>query len=486
MRYVSTRGRSGAVGFDDVLVGGLASDGGLWVPEAYPTAAPATTPEGPLRTLGSASGAKRSTKVTDGGRDGGTYEDLAVAILAPYVEPDLDVKTLRSLIDDAYATFDDPEVCPLRQLDDELWLLELFHGPTSAFKDVALQLVGRMLDHELRRRGERATILVATSGDTGSAAIAGCLGRDSLDIVVLHPAGRISEVQRRQMTTVDAPNVHNLAVEGTFDDCQALVKALLAEEPLRAELGLAAMNSINWARVATQTVYYAWAAGRLGGPVAFAVPSGNFGNALAGWVAHEMGVGITRLVVGTGRNDLLARWLASGTIEPGSVVPTVAPAMDVQVPSNLERLLFDLLDRDADGLTDLLGRLLVDGRAEAPRHPLFTGARLDDDQIRAVMAETYRATGVLVDPHTAVAVGAARTHARGPSDDGPIVAVATAHPAKFPDTVVEATGQTPDAPDRLRAVLDLPERYETVADDVDAVRGFLRRAVRDDVPMRSR
>ncbi|MGH9117634.1 MAG: threonine synthase [Acidimicrobiales bacterium] len=474
MRYVSTRGRSGAVGFADVLVGGLAPDGGLWIPEAYPStaaarAAPAPRPQRPLSAL--------EVDIRTPARLKGNlrYQDAAVEVLAPYVGPGFDVETLRSLIDDAYATFDDPAVCPLRQLDEDLWLLELFHGPTLAFKDVALQLVGRLLDHELRRQGRRATILVATSGDTGSAAIAACLGRESLEIVVLHPAGRISEVQRRQMTTVDAPNVHNLAVDGTFDDCQALVKAMLADERLRTELGLAAMNSINWARVAAQAVYYAWAVDRLGGPTAFAVPSGNFGNALAGWVASRMGVDMTRLVVGTGRNDVLARWLATGIIEPAPVTPTVAPAMDVGVPSNLERLLFDLLDRDAGRLADLTGELRTDGRVEAPRDPLFAGARLDDDQIRTVMADTYRTSGVLIDPHTAVAVGAARGNA--PTVGGPVVAVATAHPAKFPDTVIEATGQTPDPPGRLRDVLGRPEQYQTVADDVDAVRRFVRRSV---------
>jgi threonine synthase len=441
MRYVSTRGRSTGAGFADVLVGGLAPDGGLWVPERYP----------PVAVRASA-----------------PYPDVAAAVMAPYA----DVPDLPSMVADAYATFDNPEVCPLRQLDDDLWLLELFHGPTLAFKDVALQLVGRLLDAELRRRGERATILVATSGDTGSAAIAACVGRDALDIVVLHPAGRISEAQRRQMTAVDAPNVHNVAVEGTFDDCQGMVKALLAEEPLRSELRLAAMNSINWARVATQTGYYVWAATRLG-PCTFAVPSGNFGNALAGWVAARMGAPVAHLVVGTGRNDLLARWLETGFVEPGAVVATVAPAMDVQVPSNVERLWFELLDRDAERLGGLLERLRTDGRIEAPRDPMLSGVRFDDDEIRAVMAATYRDTGVVVDPHTAVAVGAARR--RVAAGAGPVVAVATAHPAKFPETVIEATGMRPEVPERLAAVMARAERYETVAADIDEVRRLVRR-----------
>jgi threonine synthase len=445
MQYVSTRGRAAPAGFADVLTGGLAPDGGLWVPETYPPAG---------------AGGERAR-----------FQDVAVDVLMPFVGDAVDGDALRSMVEDAYGTFDDPEVCPLRPLGDGRWLLELFHGPTAAFKDIALQLVGRLLDAELDRRGERATILVATSGDTGSAAIAGCVGRATLDIVVLHPAGRVSYVQRRQMTTVDAPNVHNLAVEGTFDDCQALVKTLLAEEPLRVELGLAAMNSINWARVAAQAVYYVWAVRRLGGPVSFSVPSGNFGNALAGWVAEQMGAEIEHIVVGTGRNDLLTRWLASGVVEPGPVVATVAPAMDIQVPSNLERLLFELLDRDGDQLTRLFDRLRREGRAEAPTSPTFSGARLDDDEIRAVMADTYRRLGLLVDPHTAVAMGAARTI------EGPAVVVATAHPAKFPETVVAATGQHPAPPPSLAGVLARPERYDTVAADVDEVRRFVRRSV---------
>jgi threonine synthase len=472
MRYVSTRGRAAPAGFADVLTGGLAPDGGLWVPEAYPSleaGAGAATRRAAKRPLSAPELARR---VPARLKDNSAYEDIAADVVAPYVTPDVPAEALRAMVDEAYATFDAAEVCPLLPLDDEgeLWLLELFHGPTAAFKDVALQLVGRLLDAELARRGERATILVATSGDTGSAAIAGCIGRPTLDIVVLHPAGRISDVQRRQMTTVDAPNVHNLAVEGTFDDCQALVKALLAEEPLRAELGLAAMNSINWARVAAQAVYYVWAAGRLG-PATFSVPSGNFGNALAGWVARRMGAAVEHIVVGTGRNDLLARWLASGVVEPGPVVATVAPAMDVQVPSNLERLLFELLDRDGEELSRLFERLRFEGRVDAPTSPLFSGVRLDDAEIRAVMAETWRRFGVLVDPHTAVAVGAAGRV------DGPVVVVATAHPAKFPDTVVEATGQRPSPPTRLAGVMDRPERYDTVAADLDRVRQFVRRSV---------
>jgi threonine synthase len=454
VRYRSTRDAAAAAGFADVLVGGLAPGGGLWMPDRYPALDP-----------------HPSTSA---------YEDLAVEVILPYVRPAFDRAMLTPLVRDAYSTFDDTDVCPLRDIGDGRWLLELFHGPTLAFKDVALQLVGRLLDHELARRGTRATILVATSGDTGSAAIAACLGRDALDIVVLHPAGRVSDVQRRQMTTVDAANVHNVAIEGTFDDCQSLVKAMLGDGALAAELGLAAMNSINWARIVSQIVYYAWAAHLLGdGPVAFSVPSGNFGNVLAGWVAAEMGVPVDRLIVGTGRNDLLARWLVTGRIEPREFVATIAPAMDVQIPSNLERLLFELVGRDPGALTRLVAGYHESGGIDAPRDDRFAGARFDDAEIRDVMRTVHETTGVLVDPHTAVGFGAAETaRRRGEVGDVPVVIAATAHPAKFPDVVEAATGVRPETPERLRAVLDVTEHYTTLPNDLETVRAHVRDSAR--------
>jgi threonine synthase len=460
VRYVSTRGGAAPVAFADVVLGGLAPDGGLWVPDTFPHLEPA---------------AWRAPR---------TYQDLAADLVGRYDgdgderADSADSPDLAAIVDEAYATFDDPEVCPLRRLSGDVWLLELFHGPTLAFKDVALQLVGRLVDDALQRRGERATILVATSGDTGSAAIAACAGRPALDVIVLHPAGRVSEVQRRQMTTVDAPNVHNLAVEGTFDDCQDLVKTLFAEEALRKEYGLAAMNSINWVRVAAQAVYYAWAVGQLAGPVVFAVPSGNFGNALAGWVAHRMGVPFEWLIVATNRNDLLARWLATGVLERHDVVPTVTPAMDIQIPSNLERLLFELCDRDGAELARRMTRFRTDGRVEAPVDPLLVGARLDDGQTESVMADVFAESGTLIDPHTAVAVGAARVNRDRIAGGTAVVCLATAHPAKFPETVERATGVVPEVPARLEAARRGRERYETVPNDLDTVRAFLRRSVR--------
>ncbi len=351
-------------------------------------------------------------------------------------------------------------------------------GPTLAFKDVALQLVGRLFDHELQRRGERATIVVATSGDTGPAAIEACVGRETLDIVVLHPAGRTSEVQRRQMTTVDAPNVHNVAIEGTFDDCQDLVKALFADEAFRSDVRLSAMNSINWARVMAQIVYYVTAAIAVapgGQPLSFSVPTGNFGNILAGWYARKLGVPIERLLVASNRNDILTRWVDTGALVAEEVVPTDSPSMDIQVSSNHERLLFDLLGRDGASTAEMMTRFRELGAIEAPRDPVFAAARLDDAQTQAVIAQVYRDHGYLVDPHTAVGIGAAQRLRRDP--DEKIVCLSTAHPAKFPDAVERATGIRPPLPDRLADLFDRPEHYDVLGNDVAAVQAYVRKAI---------
>jgi threonine synthase len=376
------------------------------------------------------------------------------------------------MVREAYATFDHPDVCPLVEIEPGLCVVELFHGPTLAFKDVALQLVGRLFDAELSRRGERATIVVATSGDTGSAAIAACVGRPRLDVVVLHPAGRVSDVQRRQMTTVDAPNVHNVAVEGTFDDCQDLLKALFADAALRDRLGLAAMNSINWARVAAQIVYYVAAAAAVG-PCDVAVPTGNFGNILAGWIARRSGAPLQRLIIGSNRNDILTRWSRSGDLAQTGVVPTLSPSMDIQVSSNHERLLFELLGRDGDATAELMRRFRGVGSVEAPHDPSIVGASLDDRATLAEIADLHRRTGYLADPHTAVGIGAARACRAGTEPDVPVVCMATAHPAKFPDAVEQATGVRPPLPDHLADLYDRPERYEVLAADLAAVRDHI-------------
>jgi threonine synthase len=339
-----------------------------------------------------------------------------------------------------------------------------------AFKDVALQLVGRLMDAELERRGERRTIVVATSGDTGSAAIAACVGRANLDIVVLHPAGRVSEVQRKQMTTVDEPNVHNVAVDGTFDDCQDLVKAMFADEVFRDEMQLGAMNSINWGRVVAQITYYVTGQLAAGHPCTFAVPTGNFGNVLAGWYARKMGTPIERFIIGSNVNDILARWVETGALVAGDVVPTWSPSMDIQVSSNLERLLFELLDRDGARTADLMVRFREIGSVEAPRDPSFAAARIDDRETLDVISDVYERYDYLIDPHTAVGIGAARKVGR---DGEHIICLSTAHPAKFPDAVRKATGVEPEIPERLAAALEGEERFERLGNDLELVKAFV-------------
>jgi threonine synthase len=447
--YVSTRGAAPELGFGDVLLAGLADDGGLYVPRAWPT-------------------------LPDGwDAPGRPYADVAVDVMWPYVEGSIERADFERIVAEAYATFEHPDVCPVVPLED-LHLLELFWGPTLAFKDVALQLVGRLFDHELTARGSRATIVVATSGDTGSAAIEACVGRSTLDIVVLHPAGRVSDVQRRQMTTVDAPNVHNVAIEGTFDDCQDLVKACFNDAAFRDRVRLSAMNSINWARVMAQVVYYATSVARVG-RCSFAVPTGNFGNIFSGWIAERMGVPMGQLVIASNRNDILTRWARSGALVAEEVVPTHSPSMDIQVSSNHERLLFELLGRDGAATAELLARFRGVGSVEVPRDPRFDAASIDDAATLEVIRDVHERTGLLVDPHTAVGIGAAR--ATRSSADEPMVCLATAHPAKFPDAVEQATGVRPALPERLADLFEREERFDVLPADLAQVQRHVEAAI---------
>jgi threonine synthase len=457
VRYVSTRGRAPELGFSEALLAGLASDGGLYVPSEWP-ALPAS--------------ADRSAAPD--------YAAVAAAVMAPFVGDELGTGVLERLCTEAYATFRHPAVVPLVQIDHDQWVMELFHGPTLAFKDVALQLVGRMFDTVLAHQGKRITIVGATSGDTGSAAIDGVKGCENVDIVILYPAGRTSDVQRRQMTTVDSPNVNAIAIDGTFDDCQDLVKAMFADTTFRDDLQLSAVNSINWARVMAQVVYHVVAADALAGPVTMCVPTGNFGNVLSGWIAQRMGSPIDGFVVASNSNDILTRFITDGDMSTREVVPTLSPSMDIQVSSNFERLLFEMNGRDGGLTAEQLARFRATGHLQIEPDQragfidgAFRAARCDDEATIAEIGRVHAATGMLIDPHTATGTAAAR--ALGPATPGtPVVTLATAHPAKFPDAVERATGLRPGLPPHLADLFDRDERTRTLPNDLASVQAFVR------------
>lgn len=460
MLYRSTRGAPDRLDFRGVTLAGLAPDGGLYLPEAWP--------------------ALSQQEIADlAGLD---YAETAARILAPFVGDTLSGEELRGITRAAYARFDHAAVVPLKQLDQRNWLLELFHGPTLAFKDVALQLLGLLFERFLTGSDRHLTIVGATSGDTGSAAIDAVAGRENLSIVMLHPAGRVSDVQRRQMTTVIADNVHNVAIDGSFDDAQAMVKRMFGDPEVTGHLTLSAVNSINWARLAAQVVYYFYAAVRLGAPhrpVAFSVPTGNFGDVFAGYVAARMGLPVARLVVATNVNDILHRALAQGDYSAGTVTPTATPSMDIQVSSNFERLLFDLGGRDGTAMAAQMAgfestramRLTNTQREGAAT--LFTSAAIDGPGMAGALRWAWEAAGELIDPHTAVGLAAARADDGDPSI--PMVTLATAHPAKFGDAVERASGRRPVLPGRVGNLFDREERYVSLPGDYAAVRDFVLR-----------
>lgn len=459
MKYISTRGQAPRLSFEDALLAGLASDGGLYVPESWPRLSDAT-----LRSF-----------------IGADYATVAKAVLHPFMADDVSAERLSDIVDEAYACFNHPEVAPLVALEDGHYLLELFHGPTLAFKDVAMQLLARLMDDALTRRGQRATIIGATSGDTGGAAIEAFKGRAAVDIFILYPDGRVSDVQRKQMTTLKDANVHTLAVDGTFDDCQALVKAMFNDVSFRQDMSLAGVNSINWARVMAQTVYYFTAAAKLGAPdqpVAFSVPTGNFGDIFAGYVAAQMGLPVAHLMVATNVNDILARTMDSGVYQTGDVVATSSPSMDIQVSSNFERLLFELTGRDASRVRGYMDALTQSGRFEMAgdeltlMRALFGAARIDQQQTLDVMRQVKADHHMQIDPHSAIGVGAARQAVV--ADGVPIVSLATAHPAKFPKAVVEAYDEQPDTPQRVVDMLTLEENFIPVANKLADVQALIR------------
>ncbi|WP_409524765.1 threonine synthase [Nitrincola sp. MINF-07-Sa-05] len=457
MRYVSTRGQAPVLNFADVLLAGLADDGGLYVPEKLPHFS--------QEEIASWSGL--------------SYAELAFKVVQPFVSDTIAEEDLRRMVDETYAAFNHSAVAPLVELGTNEWVLELFHGPTLAFKDFALQLLGRLMDHVLAQRGERLVIMGATSGDTGSAAIEGCRHSEHLDIFILHPYNRVSEVQRRQMTTILSDNVFNIALEGNFDDCQEMVKDSFADQGFLQGQKLGAVNSINWARIMAQIVYYFSASLALGGPhrpVSFSVPTGNFGDIFAGYLAKQMGLPIQQLVVATNRNDILHRVISGNDMSKGQLEHTLSPSMDIMVSSNFERLLFDVYDHDGAAIADLMKRFrqepvkLDAGRWDRVRE-LFDSHRVDDEATCETIRQVHAETGYLLDPHTAIGVKAARECWRDRSV--PMITLATAHPVKFPEPVVKAGLNSPSLPEHLHDLFEREERFTVLENSLSGVQAFV-------------
>ncbi|MDX1922787.1 MAG: threonine synthase [Alphaproteobacteria bacterium] len=458
MRYISTRGGDAVPDFESVVARGLASDGGLFVPETWPQFS-----VDELRKLSTLS-----------------YIQLAQRIMQPFVGDSLSAGELAALVQDTYAGFDHPDVVPLTKVDDQLSLLELFHGTTLAFKDVALQFLGRVFGHFTYKHGGSMTVIGATSGDTGSAAIEGCRGIPGIKVIILYPHNRPSEVQRRQMTCVDAPNVFAVALEGSFDDCQALVKQAFNNQELRKKHTLTAVNSINWARILAQVVYYFYAglkAGALEKPVNFVVPTGNFGNVFAGHVAKKMGLPIHRLVIATNKNDSMTKFIETGLMTSGVVSPSLSPSMDIQIASNAERYLYELLNEDAGQVKAAMQQIAAHKDVQLPSaaHSMlkneFMASSVSDEDTKATIKAVWEKHGILLDPHTAVGVTIAnRFRSQLP---GQIISLACAHPAKFPEIVREVTGQNPPLPPHLADLYQRPERFTVMPNDYAAFVNFI-------------
>ena len=460
MKYISTRGDAPILGFSDALLAGLPRDGGLYLPESWPEFSAAEI---------------RAMRGLD-------YSGIASRLLAPFVAGDIEQDMFARMAGDAYAAFDHPAVCPIVQTDGGEFALELFHGPTLAFKDVAMQLLSRLMDHVLTERGERATIVGATSGDTGGAAVEAFAGRERTEVFILFPLGRVSPVQRRQMTTSDASNVHALSIEGNFDDCQALVKSMFNDQPFRNRVGLSGVNSINWARIMAQIVYYFSSAISLGTPdrpVSFTAPTGNFGDIFAGYAAKRMGLPVKRLVIATNDNDILARTLETGRYETRPVIETISPSMDIQVSSNFERLLFEASGRDStetvrlmDGLQQS-GSFTLDDRILSMIRSEFSAGRSKMSATAEIIRNLYASTGYLADPHTATGFKVAREH----GGEEPMIVLATAHPAKFPAAVEAASGVAPRLPARLSGMMQAKERHTILPSDLKMVEDHIERRI---------
>jgi len=464
--YISTRRRDEVVkNFEDVVLEGLAADGGLYVPASCPVLTPEDMHS--MRHV--------------------PYAGIAHRVIQPFTEGCIDSDALYGIIDKAYKHFDPPEIAPLVPVQDGLYVMELFHGPTLAFKDMALQFLGHLFDHILQKRDKKLTIVGATSGDTGSAAIEACRDKDTMDVFMLHPKGRVSDVQRRQMTTVLSPNIHNIAIEGSFDDCQDLVKALFADQVFRAEANLSAVNSINWGRIVAQIAYYVYAYLKLAAEkgtenIVFAVPTGNFGNVYAGYVASSMGVPVKKLLIGTNSNDILFRFLESGTMKTETVIPTISPSMDIQISSNFERVLFDLYGRDGEAVTGTMkyfrskGPFALDESMMTRLHEIFAAYRFDDAATKEIMRHLHNQSGYIADPHSAIGIGAAEKYMwNSPlGEKEAIVALATAHPAKFPAAVEDATGYFPSLPARLAGLHHQEERLSVLPNDLQTLKSFIR------------
>ncbi len=462
MKYVSTRGQAPVLDFEEVTLAGLARDGGLYLPEHWPEFSPAEIRE--MRGL--------------------SYPELVVSVLRPFVGDSIDEKHLKTMADHAYVNFSHTAIAPIKQLDTNLFFMELFQGPTLAFKDFALQFLGQLFAHFLHKRGEQCTIVGATSGDTGSAAIEAVRGIEGVELFMLHPDGRVSDVQRKQMTYVADKNIHNIAIEGHFDDCQNLVKAMFNDGAYRDEMNLSAVNSINWARIAAQVVYYFRAALALGGPdrpISVSVPTGNFGNIFAAFVASKMGLPIAQFIIGSNQNDILTRFFASGKMTQQTVHPSLSPSMDIQISSNFERYLFEMSGRDAAKIAQLMDEFKQQGEFSAETilfdaiKQNFSAHRLDDEQTKAEIARWYQQTGEIIDPHSIIGVAAARAKSLDPAI--PVVCMGTAHPAKFADAVESVIGAKVPYPQRLEKVLKAEEHFAVLNNDLAAVQAYMRQKV---------